>query len=37
VAVELAEAAGGRLRIRGENGQVMGERTYGYDPSPPTG
>jgi hypothetical protein len=35
--VELAKAAGGQLRIKGENGQIEDERAYGDDPNPPKG
>ena len=32
--VELAKAAGGQLRIKGRDGRVQDERTYGDDPTP---
>jgi hypothetical protein len=35
--VELARANHGQLRVKGENGQIRAERTYGDDPYPPNG
>ena len=36
-AVELAKGAGGQLRIKGRDGRIQSERTYGNDPHPPRG
>jgi hypothetical protein len=35
--VELAKAASGQLRIKGRDGQIQDEHTYGNDPFPPPG
>jgi hypothetical protein len=35
--VELAKGAGGQLRIKGRDGRIQDERTYGGDPNPPRG
>ena len=35
--VELAKAASGQLRIKGRDGRIQDERTYGEDPHLPPG
>jgi Uncharacterized protein conserved in bacteria (DUF2188) len=34
---DLAKGAGGQLRIKGRDGKIRDERTYGNDPYPPKG
>ncbi len=36
-ATELARKAEGQVRIKGRDGKIRGERTYGNDPYPPLG
>jgi Uncharacterized protein conserved in bacteria (DUF2188) len=36
-AIELARRADGQLRVKGKDGQIRDERTYGNDPYPPAG
>ena len=36
-AAELATAAGGQVRVKGRDGQIRDERTYGADPHPSKG
>ena len=35
--VQLARANHGQLRVKGEDGRIRDERTYGDDPYPPPG
>jgi hypothetical protein len=35
--VDLGRRYQGELRIKGRNGQIQDERTYGRDPHPPAG
>jgi hypothetical protein len=34
---ELGQRYHGQLRVKGENGRIQDERTYGWDPFPPRG
>jgi hypothetical protein len=36
-AVDLARRDGGQMRVKGTDGEIRDERTYGNDPYPPSG